>query len=332
MELRSRVLRRGAAALLLLALALPACSKKDSTGVSLCDNEGYDLIVFSSDRGHTGQYDLYLFDAVQSGYRLLKDLNHATASDSSPALSADGQLIAFVSARGASGTDLYIYERLSCGFVSTPGLNSPGSETDPTFTGNTRRLAFVRDTLGHRRIRLVNGGSITYETLPGLDTLAAFDDWSPAPDQTGDRIAFVSNREGAPHIYLYERAGPSVDSLSALRVPGARDFDPALTPDGHYLCFASDRPGGRGGFDLYLFDLTSQSFVELPGINTARDERRPSVGRTCAYIAFQSDSSSSPGWDVRYYSRAAKIVASPGQLAGTGNDLHPSGLLPEPSQ
>jgi Tol biopolymer transport system component len=317
---------------LLFALALPSCSKKDTTGVTRCDNEGYDLIAFSSDRGHPGQYDLYLFDAVQSAYRLLKDLNHPTASDSSPALSADGQLVAFVSARGTSGTDLYVYERLSCGFVSTPGLNGPGDETEPVFTGDTRRLAFVRDTLGHRRIRLVNGGSITYEALPGLDTLAAFGDWSPAPDRTGDRIAFVSDREGGPHLYLYERAGRRVDSLSALRVPGARDLDPAMTPDGRYLCFASDRPGGRGGFDLYLFDLTSQSFVSLPGINTARDERSPSVGRTCSYIAFQSDSSSSPGRDVRYYSRAGKIVASPGQLSGTGDDLHPSGFLPEPSQ
>jgi len=315
----------------LFLLAVLGCSKPQTAPAALCDNEGADLIAFSSDRGHAGQYDIYLYDADLGGFRLLRNLNSASASDSSPALSRDGQLIAFVSDRGSTGTtDLQIYERISCSLIATTGLNTPGNETEPAFTGDTRRLAFVRDTLGHRRIRLVNGGSLAFEALPGLDALAAYNDWSPAPDSTGNRIAFLSDREGETHLYLYTRATKSVDSLKDLRIAGARDLDPALTPDGRYLCFASDRTLPPGGFDIYLVDLTNRTLgAQLPpNLNTAGDERHPRIGHSGSFIAFQSRSPDSTGWNVRYYSRSGSLLVKPSQLAGTGTDIHPSVRLP----
>lgn len=323
--------RAGASAALLILLTALGCSKSQTSPAALCDNEGSDLIAFSSDRGHAGQYDIYLYDADLGGFRLLRNLNSASASDSSPALSRDGQLIAFVSDRGSGGTtDLQIYERISCSLIATTGLNTPGNETEPTFTGDTRRLAFVRDTLGHRRIRLVNGGSLTFVPLPGLDTLATYNDWSPAPDSTGDRIAFLSDRDGDTHLYLYTRSTQNVDDLNHLRVAGARDLDPSLTPDGRYLCFASDRAGGQGGFDIYLTDRTAApgSMVNLPNLNSAGDERHPRIGHSGSFIAFQCRSPDSTGWNVRYYSRTGSLLVKPSQLAGTGTDIHPTVRLP----
>ena len=317
-------------AALLTLLVIPGCSKQTTSPTVLCDNEGADLIAFSSDRGHVGLYDIYLFDADLVGFRLLRDLNSQTASDSSPSLSRDGQLIAFVSDRGGPGTsDIYIYERISCSLISTPGLHT-GHETEPTFTGDTRRLAFVRDTLGARRIRLVNGGSLVFEPLPGLDTQAAYGDWSPAPDSTGNRIVLLSDREGEAHLYLYDRSAQKVDSLKDLRAAGARDRDPTLTPDGRYLSFASDRAGGQGGFDIYLVDLTTdpRSFVDLANLNTADDERHPRISHSGSYLAFQSLSADTTGWNVRYYNRAGSLVVKPSQLASAGSDIHPSVRLP----
>jgi len=317
-------------AVLLSLLAFPGCSKQQTSPIALCDNEGNHLIAFSSDRGHAGLYDIYLFDADLVGFRLLRNLNSAAASDSSPSLSRDGQLIAFVTDRGGPQTsDIYIYERISCSLIPTPGLHT-GHETEPAFTGDTRRLAFVRDTLGHRRIRLVNGGSLAFVPLPGLDTPAAYDDWSPAPDSTGDRIAFLSDREGAPHLYLYDRSTQKVDSLNDLRAGSTRDLDPALTPNGRYLCFASDRVGSLGALDIFLLDLTNRGagVQAPPNLNTAGDERHPRIGHSGAYIAFQSQSPDSTGWNVRYYSRAGGLVVKPPQLAGADSDIHPSVRLP----
>lgn len=323
--------RACAIAALLFLLAVSGCSTPQTSPSSLCDNEGADLIAFSSDRGHAGQFDIYLYDADLGGFRLLKNLNSATASDSSPALSRDGQLIAFVTGSGSPGTtDIRIYERISCSLLATGGINTAGNETEPTFTGDTRRLAFVRDTLGHRRIRLVNGGSLTFVPLPGLDTLAAYDDWSPAPDSTGDRIVFLSDRGGETHLYLYDRSTRNVDGLMGLRVPGARDLDPSLTPDARYLCFASDRPGGAGGFDIYLLDRAAgaDSLLPLPGLNSAGDERHPRISHSGSYLAFQCLSPDSTGWNVRFYSRAGNVLIKPPQLASTGADIQPSVRLP----
>jgi Tol biopolymer transport system component len=313
----------------LLLLLAPGCSPRQTSPATLCDNEGRDLVVFASDRGHHGQYDLYLYDADLGGYRLLKSLSSASAQDSSPCLSSDGQLIAFVSARGRVDKDIFVYERISCSLLGTPGLNTPADETDPAFSGNTTRLAFVRDTLGHRHIREVTAGSIQNVPLPGLDSVtAAYDDWSPAPDLTGDKVAFVSDREGSPHVYLYSRTGRSVDSLTAMRGTGGSDLEPSLTPDGHYLAFASDRSGGRGSFDIYLFDLNTRTFVDLSGLNSARQERHPALAAAGSFVAFQSDSSDASTWVVRYFDRSSRLAATIGRQDVTANDVAPSIRFP----
>jgi Tol biopolymer transport system component len=317
------------AAVLSTALAAAGCSTKQTSPAELCDNGGTDLIAFASDRGHHGQYDLYLYDIEGGGYRLLRNLNSATVSDSSPSLSGDGQLIAFVSPRGASGTDILMYARASCSFVGLQGANSTGNETDPAFSGDISRLLFVRDTLGSRRIRMVTAGTVSLVPLPGLDTLATFHDWSPAPDRTGDNLVFVSDREASPHLYLYERAARRVDTLLVTRGADGIELDPSVTPDGHYLCFASNRSGGHGGFDIYLYDLTTRQPVPLPGVNSARDERHPSINSAGTMLAYQSDSSAAGSWSVRFYyvgvSSAPHTIA---RMDTTANDVEPSVVFP----
>jgi Tol biopolymer transport system component len=316
------------AAVLFVGLAAAGCSTKQTSPAELCDSGGTDLIAFASDRGHHGQYDLYLYDVEGGGYRLLRNLNSATVSDSSPSLSGDDQLIAFVSPRGTSGTDILMYARASCSFVGLQGVNSAGNETDPAFSADISRLLFVRDTLGHRRIRMVSAGTVSIVPLPGLDTPTAFDDWSPAPDRTGDNLVFVSNRGGYPHLYLYQRDSLRVEPLLVTRDTldvGSTDLDPAVTPDGRFVCFASNRSGGHGGFDVYLYDLTSGQPVPLPGVNSARNERHPSINAAGTLLAYQSDSSAAGSWSVRFYdigvSTAPQTIA---RMDTTANDVQPS--------
>lgn len=67
--------------------------------------------------------------------------------------------------------------------------------------------------------------------------------------------------------------------------------DPAVSPDGKWLYFSSDMPGGSGGKDLWRINLkervgTLENLGEL--INTAGDERFPYV-RSDSVIYFASD-------------------------------------------
>ncbi|MDE6490828.1 MAG: OmpA family protein [Muribaculaceae bacterium] len=67
--------------------------------------------------------------------------------------------------------------------------------------------------------------------------------------------------------------------------------DPAVSPDGTYLYFSSDMPGGSGGYDLWRINLKEKAgSLENLGefINTAGNERFPYV-RSDSVIYFASD-------------------------------------------
>ena len=67
--------------------------------------------------------------------------------------------------------------------------------------------------------------------------------------------------------------------------------DPAVSPDGQWLYFASDMPGGQGGIDLWRVNLNERvGTLENLGdqINTAGDERFP-YARTDSVLYFSSD-------------------------------------------
>ena len=66
---------------------------------------------------------------------------------------------------------------------------------------------------------------------------------------------------------------------------------PAVSPDGTYLYFSSDMPGGQGGKDIWRINLKERAgTLENLGdkINTAADERFPYV-RTDSVLYFSSD-------------------------------------------
>jgi OOP family OmpA-OmpF porin len=84
-------------------------------------------------------------------------------------------------------------------------------------------------------------------------------------------------------LYRSDRRGTSWTEparISTLDVPGFSTMQPSFGTDGRVLLFASDRPGGSGGFDLWYAPLDSLGNpgtpVNLgPGINTPGDEEAP---------------------------------------------------------
>jgi outer membrane protein OmpA-like peptidoglycan-associated protein len=65
-----------------------------------------------------------------------------------------------------------------------------------------------------------------------------------------------------------------------INVPGYKTQQPYVTPDGKYLFFSSNRPGGKGGFDIWVSHIDENGFPEEAKnlgepINTAGDEITP---------------------------------------------------------
>ncbi len=308
----------------LLALALAGCGGKSTTAPPVTQL-GTHLVAFASDRN--GTFDIFLYDLDGLLLYKLPGLNDPVAAERRPSLGSDAQVLAFATDRagGMGDYDILVYDLTKSQLAPTPGINSPGRDDEPAFTGNALALVFVRDTLGVRRLRYYNGVQDVFRLLPGLDAPAGFDDWAPAPDQTGALIAFVSDRNGNPDIFVYDFNGDSLLDLPDL-VSDSTDTDPALTPDGRWLAFASTRAGGAGGYDLYLYDIQSRSFATLaPELNTAADERQPTLNSDASVMSFESDRANGLGqFDVWNYSVGNGSIGQGTNQSSDAEDLEPS--------
>jgi len=103
---------------------------------------------------------------------------------------------------------------------------------------------------------------------------------------------FSRNRPGGPgsyDIWMSRRAsGAWHDATPVSFNSPSRDFDPAFSRDGRFVYFSSDRPGGRGGDDIYRVAVTSKGFgtpVSLgDAVNSSGNEWAPMVfGRTLLF-------------------------------------------------
>lgn len=223
------------------------------------------------------------------------------------------------------GVDILLYDRAASppSLVGLPGVNTAADETDPEFSGDLLKLAFVQVVGGFRRIRLMDGVPDTLLALPGLDTTATFNDTAPAPSHDANTIAFVSDRNGNSDVFVWRR-GVGLLNLPALISP-ERDVDPALSSDGRYLCFASDRSGTEGDLDLYLFSFQDSSLTRLDVPSTAAIERLPSLSRDGSVIVFTSNQDGGSGQlDVWNYNRTQGLVGQGNQQSSAADDTAPS--------
>jgi Tol biopolymer transport system component len=272
------------------------------------DCTGQLLVAFARQTG-PDTANVYLYDLDQLGFHALPGLNSSTQADLHPSVSRDVRFIAFERQVSPANFDILFYDRCGAAIVPQPGLNTPASERDPAFSADGAHLAFVRDTLGGREVRLYNGTTFQLVPLPGITGTRPYIDADPSPNLDGTRIAFTSNRSGNDDVFVYDATGDSLLALPDLASPGS-DVDPSITADGRLVMFASDRRV-PGDYDLYLYDLATKSFIQLaPGVNTTSTERHPSINYDGSEIVFQSNRPGGPGgFDLYLYQRSSGQVS-----------------------
>lgn len=124
---------------------------------------------------------------------------------------------------------------------------------------------------------------------------------TPALSARADRLYVTRwHKQGSTlvrEIILFSKSGQSWDRPlvlnSNVNVAGYRSMQPHITADGRQLYYVSDRPGGSGGYDIWVSNLNTegQAIDALnlgPKVNTNRDEQGPYYDAKQKRLVFSS--------------------------------------------
>ena len=273
MSLRSRWIAVLVLAALVLASVVALAASKAAEATFRGSNGS---IGFFSNRttpeNPEGDYEIFSMNPDGS---TIKQLTHNAALDWEPAVSPDGQRIAFFSDREGNNE---IYLMNADGTGQTRLTNNSARDQYPIFSpdGNTIIFQSLRD--GNWEIYAMNvDGSGTPTNL----TRNPNDDGEPAFSPNGTNIAFVSWRDGLGEIYTMN---PDGSNQTRLTHEGLLANYLNYSPDGTKIAFHSARDGD---YDIYTVNANGSNLTNLTDSSSAT-ETHPAPSPDGTKIAFES--------------------------------------------
>jgi Tol biopolymer transport system component len=261
-------------------------------------------IVF--DRVVDGNRDLWRV-ALDGGD--LARLTDDAAEDRDPTVAA-GRIV-FVSLR-AGNADLY--DVPLAGGAATRLTRTGASEAMPALTPDGQRLAYTSDASGIPKLWLAAGdGSGGAPAAPSFGTGFALDA-SPSWAPDASRLAFTSTAGGSADVYLFAPSGTPV----LLAGGSSTDVDPAFSPDGRFVAFASDRAGG--GTRLYLLSMSNGAVTRLTASAAAEGQPAWTPDGRLVYTEFGA-----AGGQLRWIDPAFPAIVRT-IPTGAGSARNPAGI------
>jgi Tol biopolymer transport system component len=250
---RRSKLRAGKNVALLLALAalLAACSgstlSPPATPGPTPTGGGGD-IVFASNRD--GNYEIYAMNVDGSAQTRLATL---PTEDMGAEVSPNGSYLVFWAANPSTGNnEIWIMGHDG----SEPQAILGPAAGKLSWSPDGRQLTFnsvFEDTVAFDILSVsMETGATTRLTADPVN--ATMPDWSP----NGNRIAFVSFREGMPHIYLMDADGSNPRRLTSGDMP---EYGPEWSPDGKSIAFWSGDL--EGTTHIYVVDADGTGLRQL---------------------------------------------------------------------
>ncbi|MGH8053797.1 MAG: TolB family protein [Stenotrophomonas sp.] len=145
----------------------------------------------------------------------------------------------------------------------------------------------------------------------------------------GQRIFWASNRDGGAGGWDLWQATLQdkrwMDPQPLALNSAADEVDPFLSSDGRWLYFASNRNGGRGGFDLYRAPVAANGDIGAPqpldaAINRRQDERAPALADDGRLLFSSNRNGGAGGWDLWVAAQDGDGFAAPTPLDGINSN------------
>ncbi|MBM9548195.1 OmpA family protein [Leptospira sp. 201903074] len=223
-----------------------------------------------------------------------------------PTMSPDAKTLYFYSKRSSKGyTEIFKSERKKDGTWDFPEevdeLNSPYDDQSPFIARDGKTLLLSSNRDGSVEVMLPDGkvgisrdlyvstwNGKTWNKPVALPNPINTEEIEENPHLLGDTLLFTRYPFGKPNlakVYFSQFQNNTWSTPKLLPTPINDNYATiaaAFNDDGKILFFSSNRPGGYGGFDLYMAKIDGETFTDIENlgapINSTEDE---------AYIVFQ---------------------------------------------
>lgn len=190
-----------------------------------------------------------------------------------PAVSPDGRLLAYASAKDSNGrgnSDIFLMNLNTT--IKRQLTDNASAELSPAWAPDGRRLAFTSDRRGRPQIFIMNADGSNARQLTWKGGYNAAPAWSPR----GDWIAYVCRIPGSG-LKLCRISPDGKRRAQITSGPsGEIDDSPSWAPDGRHLVFSSTR-GGRSHIYMIHFDGTGLERLTKGGIHHSSPAWSPSL-------------------------------------------------------
>jgi len=251
-----------------------------------------------------GGSDSDIYSQRVGGFNAMNLTPNSRANETSPALSPDGELIAFQSDRAGGG--IYI---MGATGESPRRLTEFGF--DPAWSPDGSKIVFATEGIFSPLSRLTSSELWVVEVETGETSRlyegdAVHPSWSPS----GARIAFWSYRDGGQRDLYTMRADGT--EIAAVTEDAATDWNPVWSPDGKWLYFSSDRGGDFGIWRIAIDESTGDA-IDAP------QRVASSAGATAGYLSFSKDGTRLAFMSAKTRFRLDRIDIDPETRAATGD-------------
>lgn len=240
--------------------------------------DGKTIVYAAHDNAHWGIW----WQRVEGGRANNLLASAAGIDHTQPAFSPDGERIAFRSERDGGGLYVMGATGENVRRVTHEGFN-------PSWSPDGKQIAFAAESTGLASERHLFPSALKVVELATeqVRTVTTDDAMQPAWSPNGQRIAYWGIRHAGGQRDIWTIAvsgGPAVPVTD----DKALDWNPAWSPDGRYLYFASNRGGTMNLWRVALDQTTGQRLGEFEAVGApAEYSKNPTFsrdGRRLAYV------------------------------------------------